>query len=314
MSQNTQNSTAFIEAQQYSSFILTNLYDGLLPGQFYRNVTDFQEGSTLNIKSIGSATIQDVSEETPLVYNPIDTGTITMTISEYEGDAWSVSDSLREDGSQVEQLMAARAAEATRLLQESFETKFLAACNNIQTNSAANNVNGFAHRIVSAETNDIISLSHLSDMKLAFDKANVPAGGRVLIVDPVVGSTLERLVGITKDVTAFGQMILEQGFAREHQFIMNIFGWDIITSNRLYKGSIGDGTETSASGVANVALSLADDNHKAIMAAWRRMPSTEGERNMGKQRDEFQVTARYGFGNARADTIGIIGTSATAVA
>lgn len=308
---NTQNSTAFIEAQQYSSFILTNLHDGLLPGQFYRDVSDFGSGTTLNIKSIGSATIQDVSEETPLTYNPIDTGTVTMSITEYEGDAWSISDVLRQDGSQIEQLSAARAAEATRLMQESFETKFLAACNSAQTDANPNNVNGFAHRIASAETNDVISLDHLVEMKLAFDKANVPAGGRILLVDPVVGATLDKLVNITSTTTSFAEQILQNGFAREHQFIMNLYGWNIFTSNRLPTGSFGDGSET-VSGVANIALSVVDDNHNAIMAAWRQMPVTEGWRNGPKRRDEFQVTARYGFGAQRADTLGVIITSATA--
>jgi len=50
MSQNRSNSTAFIEAQQYSAFLLRNLHDGLLPGSFYRNVSDFGNGTTLNIK------------------------------------------------------------------------------------------------------------------------------------------------------------------------------------------------------------------------------------------------------------------------
>ena len=45
----TTNTRAFIESEVYSSFILTNLYDGLLPGQFYRNVSDFGSGETLHI-------------------------------------------------------------------------------------------------------------------------------------------------------------------------------------------------------------------------------------------------------------------------
>lgn len=36
MSQNRANSSAFIETEKYSSLILTNLHDGLLPGVFYR--------------------------------------------------------------------------------------------------------------------------------------------------------------------------------------------------------------------------------------------------------------------------------------
>lgn len=49
MSQNRGNSTAFIEAEQYSSMILRNLHDGMLPGVMYRNVSDFGSGTTLHI-------------------------------------------------------------------------------------------------------------------------------------------------------------------------------------------------------------------------------------------------------------------------
>ena len=95
--QNTGNTTAFIEATQYSQFISENLHDNLLPATFFRDVSDFGAGTTLNIKTIGSATIQDVSEDVPLTFNPIDTGNIQLSITEYEGDAWSINDDLRED-------------------------------------------------------------------------------------------------------------------------------------------------------------------------------------------------------------------------
>ena len=36
MAQNRANSSAFIETEQYSSLILRNLFDSLLPGSFYR--------------------------------------------------------------------------------------------------------------------------------------------------------------------------------------------------------------------------------------------------------------------------------------
>ena len=60
--QNRANSTAFIEAEQYSAFILRNLHDGMLPGNFYRNVSDFGSGNTLHIKTIGSVTVQGGSD------------------------------------------------------------------------------------------------------------------------------------------------------------------------------------------------------------------------------------------------------------
>ena len=101
MSQNTGNTTAFIEAQQYSQFILQNLHDGLLPDMFTRDVSDFGTGTTLNIKTVGTRTIQDVQEGVAMSFNPIDSSTVTLAITDYIGDAWSVSDELREDGEVV---------------------------------------------------------------------------------------------------------------------------------------------------------------------------------------------------------------------
>lgn len=234
-----------------------------------------------------------------------------MTISDYVGDAWYVTDELREDGSQVEALMAGRSAESTRAIQEVFESRFLAKCNSLQTNANANLVNGFAHRIVSAEGSGRMQLADLIKMKLAFDKANVPMAGRIALVDPVTAATLDGLVSIGKEVTPFAQKILENGFDRDHQYLMNLYGWHIITSNRLFKGSVGDGTVTIANGVANVFMSVADDNTKPVMAAWRRMPRVEGERNKDLRRDEFVTSARWGFGGQRVDTLGIYGTNAS---
>lgn len=310
MSQNRGNSTAFIEAEQYSAFILRNLTDGLLPGSFYRNVSDFGAGNTLHIKTIGTVTIQDGAEEVPFDYSPIESGEVTLTITDYVGDAWYVTDELREDGAQVEALMAARSQESTRAIQETFETRFLRKCNTSQTNANANSINGFAHRIASAEVNNVAALSHFIKMKLAFDKANVPMAGRIAIVDPVVGATLDGLVSIGRDVTPFAEQILQNGWSRDHSFLMNLYGWNIITSNRLQTGTFSDGTTSVTNGVANVFMCVADDNTKPIMAAWRRMPKVEGERNKDLRRDEFVTSSRWGLGTQRVDTLGVLITSA----
>lgn len=307
----TSNSQAFIEAEQYSSFILNNLHDGLLPQTFYRNVSDFGSGTTLHIKTVGSVTIQEAAEDTPLVYNPIESGEVSLQITNYVGDAWYVTDDLREDGSQIEQLMSARSVESTRALQETFESRFLSVCNSAQTNANANVINGFAHRIASAETNNVFALKHLIAMRLAFDKANVPDSGRVFICDPVVEATLNGLVTITNDVSPFAEMILKEGMARGQRFVMQLFGWDIITSNRLPTGTFSDGTTSVNGGVANIFMCVLDDNTKPIMAAWRRMPKVEGERNKDRARDEFVTRCRWGMGPQRVDTLGVLITSAT---
>ena len=307
----TTNTTAFVEQEIYSDFILMNLHDGLLGTEFYRDVSDFGSGDTLNIPTIGSVTIQEGAENEAFTYNPIDTGRVQLTITDYIGDAWYVSDDLREDGTNIDALMAARSAESTRAIQENFETRFLFIANAAQTPTDANMINGFPHRIGSAETNDVFALSHLISMRLSFDKANVPMQGRVFIADGVVEATLNGLVAITSDVTPFAKDILNNGMSSGMRFVQSLYGFDVILSNRLPKGTFDDGPTSVTGAVANIAMCVLDDQCKPIMAAWRRQPRVEGERNKDLGRDEFVVSARFGIGAQRVDTLGVIITSAT---
>lgn len=320
MSQNTGNTTAFIEAQKYSALILENLPEFILPESMYRDVSDFPNGTTLNIKTVGTVTIQDTDEDDVLTSTPIDTSTITMTISEYVGDRWHVTDKLRQDGVQIDQLAGMRAMESTRALAEDHQTKYFAAANSAQTAAGLNLVNGRPHRWVaggSGGTSRNITLADLIAMKLAFDKANVPQVGRIAIVDPIVEATLNgltNLVNVSNNPMFEG--IITTGFEKSHKFIRNIFGFDIWTSNMLPKITATEALNASSydlandtaevGDVANMFACIADDGVKPIMHAWRQMPSTEGWRNGEEKRDEFQVTSRFGFGSQRLDTLGII--------
>lgn len=315
-SQAVTNTRAFIEAEQYSQFILRTLHDGLLPENFWRDVGDFGSGETLNIKTIGRTTLQEVTDEAPPIYNPIETGEVNLTITDYVGDAWAVKDTLREDGAQIETLMMARGEEATRAIQENFETRAFETLNAAQAPADENVINGFSHRFVATGTNQTLELKDLINMRLAFDKANVPAGMRIFVVDPVVAATMETKFQGSYNVDSNPQLqdVLQGGFAAEHRFVMNLFGWNILTSNRLprVESETIDGV-TVTEGVANIAMSILDDQHTPLMAAWRRQPRVEPGRNKDLQQDEFFATARYGLGPQRVDTLGVILTSATDV-
>jgi hypothetical protein len=151
--------------------------------------------------------------------------------------------------------------------------------------------------------------------KLSLDKAQVPYAGRIAIVDPIVEATLNASFQGTYNVDSnpVMQEVIESGFARDHNFIMNFMGFTFIASNRLPNG-ITETVDTVAvtTGVANIFMSVLDDNTKPLMMAWRQQPKVEGERNKDRQRDEFVSTARFGFGLQRTDTLVIILTSATA--
>ena len=131
------------------------------------------------------------------------------------------------------------------------------------------------------------------------------------MVYPVVAATLQEKVTLTSNITSFAQMLLTNGFDREHQALFNIYGFDIITNNRLPKGTFSDGTTSVTDGVANIAMCIVDDNCRPIMGAWRRMPRVRTERDEGIERDMFFASCRYGFGPQRVDTLGTIITSAT---
>lgn len=324
--QNTSNSSAFIDAQIYSTFIIENLHDELLPASFYRDVSDFGNGSTLNIKTVGTVTLQEVTEHAPIVYNAIDSGTVTLSMTDYVGDGWAVSDKLRMDGSQIEALMAARAMESTRAFQEYFESRYFAVVNAAQTGANVNLINGRPHRWVAggaSATSRNMVLDDIIALKLSFDKANVPQAGRILVVDPIVEASLNQLFTATA-ATNFNPMfegMVTEGFAKGHKFIRNIFGFDIWTSNRLPVLTATEALDASSYGLANdtaevgdvvnLAFCVADDQCKPGMAAWRQMPSVEGERNKDLGQDEFVTRSYFGLGVQRLDTMAAIITSAS---
>jgi hypothetical protein len=302
--------------------ILENLPDYLLPDTFARDVSDFGSGTTLNIKSIGSATLQDLEEDVPPTFNAIDTGNVTLSITDWKGDAWSISDKLREDGSQIEQLHAMRAMESTRAIGEVMETDFLAACNAAQTATNVGLVNGRPHRWVAggaSGTSRNMTMADFIAMKLSFDKANAPQGGRIAIVDPIVEATLNGLTNLVNvSNNPMFQGIVTEGFARDHKFIRNIFGWDIYTSNMLPTKTATEALDASSydlandtaeiGDVANIFMNVMDDGTKPIMKAIRRQPRTEGWRDEENEQDKYKVSTRYGFGAQRIDTLGVIFT------
>ena len=251
-----------------------------------------------------------------------------MSISEYLGDAWKVSDDLYEDGDQVDTLMAMRAQESTRALGEVHETKFLSKADTLfkaaVTATNVGLVNGRPHRWVAggaSATNRLMTMSDFIAMKLSFDKANVPQAGRIAIVDPIVEATINGLVLNTTSINYNPQFegLMTTGFAASHRFVRNIMGFDVYTSNFLPAPAATEALNASSYGlandtaeltdVANIFMCVADDNSKPMMHAWRRAPKTEGWRDSEERANKFQVTSRYGYGLQRTDSLGVIYTT-----
>lgn len=316
MSQNTGNSSAVIRDQVYSNFLVENLAEIMLPEGMARDVSDFGDGNTLNIPTVGTVTLQEAAEGTPLSFNPIDSGTVTLGINEYPGDAWSITDDLKEDGYLVDRLMSERVMESSRAMAEYFETKFLAACDSAHTAGDPNAINGVSHRIRAGGTGDdgVFDIEDFAFMKYSFDKAKVPQAGRIAIVDPSVEYVLNQLYTVTSNTTPMFHSIQSEGFAQNHKFVTNLFGFDIWTSNMLPSASAietltgrdGSASNGAVGDVSNIFMCIASDQTKPIMKAWRRNPAVESWRDHEERKDKVQTTARFGLGAQRIDTLGVI--------
>lgn len=316
----TLNTTPIIRAQVYSQLMLEGLYDlNFFDGMLYRDVTDFGDGTTLNIPTVGELPLYDIDPELePYKIGQMDTGKITLTINKFKQAGGAISDKLKEDAYLWQEVESRIVPEGMRKIREAFETDLLAVANAGQTAADGNDVNGFDHRWVAGATNNVISLEDFIYMKLAFDKANVPEEGRVAIVDPVVGATLDNLTNLVNvSNNPMFEGMVNSGFARGKRFIRNVYGWDVWVSNRLPRiasetidGGPQDASTAVTSGVANEFMCLADDMCKPLMNAWRRMPRVDGDRNVQYERDEFYTTARWGAGVQREETLGVVITAA----
>src|SRR3546814_1636890 len=85
------------------------------------------------------------------------------------------------------------------------------------------------------------------------------------------------LVTLTSNITQFAVNIIQGGMARGQKFLWNIFGWDVLTSNRLPVNTYNDGTTTGANYVGNIFMCVLDDQTKPVLGAWRRMPKRSEE-------------------------------------
>jgi hypothetical protein len=316
----TQNQSPLIKAEVFSEFLLEQIIQGTLPDGLYRNVSDFGDGETLFIPVMGETTLRDYAEDTQVQYDAVDTGQISLTITDYVSAGSYVTRKLQQDAYKAAALEAQIPKDHFRLIRERFETQMLATSNK-QTLANPNTINNFSHRWVanSTATLGVLSLEDILYMKLAFDKAYIPENGRIFVVDPIVEASLNHNAA----AQAFNynpqfQGIVLTGFEGAMRFVRNIFGFDIWVSNRLpaiTSETITGGPQAASTaitgGVANVAMCVTDDQFKPFMGAWRQMPKTDGEFNKDFQRDEYVTTARWGFGLQRPESLGVVISSAT---
>lgn len=277
----------------WSDQIKMVLEDELQATKYVRMLQDFPDGDTLNIPSIGQATVDDYVEDQSVKYRSMDTGNFTFTISEYLSSATYITDKQKQDSFYMNELVASFVPAQSRAIMTHFETTVMALSAQ-QTTSDTNTINGADHRFVASGTSEAITVADFAKAKYALQKANVPMTDLVAIVDPSVEYTLGTLPNLSNlSSNPRWEGIVSTGISTGMKFITNIHGFDVYTSNYLADANETIGAGTTAAGKANMFFSASQDV-LPFVGAWRQAPRVEGERNKDFQRDEYVTTARYG--------------------
>lgn len=295
----TGNSGHLIRSQLWSNQLKEILQDDLQGMGYVDWLSDFPDGTTFNIPSIGQATTRDYVEDTAVQYDAMDTGNFQFTINQYLSSATYITKKDLQDGFYMDRLVASFVPKQRRAIEEHVETNIMALSAQ-QTASNPNTINGADHRFVGTGTNETLAVSDFARAMYALKKANVPQTDMIAIVDPSAEYALNTLTNIT-NVSNNPQWegVISSGIATGMRFIKNIYGFDVYTSNYLADANETiiptgpGGALTTTAGKANMFFSAAGDV-KPFIGAWRQMPTVDSEYNKDFQRDEYVTTARYG--------------------
>jgi hypothetical protein len=304
----TQTIDHLIRSDLWTSQLKEVLQDELMGTRYVRMLTDFPDGDTFHVPSIGEMEAQNYDENQQVQYTAIDTGDFTFEITEYMSSATYVTNKMKQDSYVMSQIQAQFVPMMSRAIMVDLEQKLMALGPNGQTANNVNAINGARHRIIGSGTNDTISVTDFAKAHYALKKANVPMTNLVAIVDPSVEyslNTLTNLVNVSDNPRWEG--IVNSGFAPTGmRFIKNIFGFDVYVSNYLKQGvseTSDDGAVTN--GVANLFFSAQSDVLPFI-GAIRQAPKVDSEYNKDLQRDEYVTTMRYGLKLFRPENLVVV--------
>src|SRR5216684_3202754 len=188
------NTQFLVRTNLWSRQIKELLLDELNAMKFVRILSDFPDGYTLNIPSIGEATEQDFTEGQAIKYNAMDTGNFQFVFDQYKYSANAISEKFKRDSFYSQDVIAAFVPRQHRALMEDVETNILAKANAGQTASNTNIINLADHRWVGTgiyNGNPGLSIQDLSRVRYALFKANVPLNNLCAIIDPSTAFCLE---------------------------------------------------------------------------------------------------------------------------
>ena len=293
MAMETGNSGHLIRSEVWSSQLKEVLEDELQATTYVNWMSEFPDGDTFTIPSIGQAVTDNYSENSAVKYRALDTGEFQFSIDQYKSSGHYITNKAKQDGFYMNQLVSSFVPKQARAILEAVEVKIMG-LESEQTSGNLNNINGAPHRFVASGTNEVFTVADFAKARYSLKKANVPDTDLVAIVDPSVAYTLNTLSNITNvSNNPRWEGIVSDGIATGMKFVKNVYGFDVYTSNYLADANETVDSVTTAAGKANMFFSASADV-LPFVGAWRQMPQVDSEYNKDFQREEYVTTARYG--------------------
>lgn len=312
---NTGNMDLLTRTELWSSTLKETLKDKLMGMGYVDMLTEFPDGNTFTIPSIGEPQVDDFDEGGEIQFRPRDTGEFQFTIDTYLSSGESITEKAMQDSYYAERLLALYAPDQERKIMEKFETDMFAKPEAAASANSRELINAVAHRLAGGNAG-LIEVADFAYARLALQKANVPMTNLVAIVDPSVEftiNTLSNLVSVADNPMWEGIVATGIGGGDTGmRFVKNVYGFDVYTSN--YLPTVTDnalpernGSDTvnfsSTNGVANYFFSAVGGDLLPWKAAWRQEPKIEYEYDMKTQKHYWATTARYGVAFYRPENM-----------
>lgn len=292
------------------------LLDDLYAMKFVRVLTEFPDGTTLNIPSLGEAETSDYAEGQAVKYNKLDTGNFTFSFDQYKYSAHSISEKFKRDSYYSSDVVASFVPRQHRALMEAVETRIFAVANSGQTVSNLNQINEADHRWVGSGTNEAIAPVDFAKARYALQKANVPLNNLVAVLDPTTDYILSTQANIVNNLSPMPmwENVIQNGMTTGFKFRYNIFGFDCYVSNYLPRDiSETVNSKTVTVGVANMFFSASPGDTLPFVGGFRQMPTVYSEFNKDLQQDEYLTICEYGFKLYRPENLVVVLTDTNVV-
>lgn len=110
----SQNVDHLTRSLVWSNDLKQRLEDELMATKYVKWLTEFPDGDTFVIPSIGEAVVRDYQEGTPIVYDAMDTGEFQFTIDQYKSSATYITNKAKQDMFYMNQLVSSFVPEQSR--------------------------------------------------------------------------------------------------------------------------------------------------------------------------------------------------------